>query len=276
MIVGEDSVETTLAAGWNELLLKVGQAGGGWVAAARVVTRDGAHDADVLTLDSPNALDVTLAEFAKRPVAERAAEAGYDLSLASGVDPARIGFLLRGVIAGTKDEGVSAAATKTLNDLEASEDHILVWELSGPYPGEGSTGMLEKAFAPEKDPATAKWEPFRMQAGASQPWIVDFKRILGGENRAAYMRTTVVSAADVDAQMEIGSVDGVRVWINGEVVHSNNAARPVQPCEDKFPVHLQKGENAVLMKVVQGGGDWAACARFRKPDGSHLDGVEEK
>ncbi len=36
---------------------------------------------------------------------------------------------------------------------------------------------------------------------------------------------------------------------------------------------LKKGWNSLLVKVWNAGGDWRACARLRKPDGSKLEGL---
>ena len=37
---------------------------------------------------------------------------------------------------------------------------------------------------------------------------------------------------------------------------------------------LNAGWNPLLLKVTQLNQGWAFCARFRKPDGSHLDGLQ--
>jgi hypothetical protein len=39
-------------------------------------------------------------------------------------------------------------------------------------------------------------------------------------------------------------------------------------------ITLNAGWNSILLKVTQLNQGWAFCARFRKPDGSHLDGLQ--
>jgi hypothetical protein len=68
----------------------------------------------------------------------------------------------------------------------------------------------------------------------------------------------------------MGSDDGLKVWLNGRVVHANNAVRPCSPGQDKVKVKLKAGANDLLLKVTQGGGEWSACCRVRSPDGQPL------
>ncbi|MBI1785555.1 hypothetical protein HYR69_10465, partial [Candidatus Sumerlaeota bacterium] len=78
---------------------------------------------------------------------------------------------------------------------------------------------------------------------------------------------------ELKAKLEIGSDDGVKVWVNGAVVHANNATRSLKPAEDTAEATLKQGWNAILMKVNNGGGDWQACLRLRAADGSKIEGL---
>ncbi|MEN6333796.1 MAG: hypothetical protein ABFE01_06005, partial [Phycisphaerales bacterium] len=97
---------------------------------------------------------------------------------------------------------------------------------------------------------------------------------LKGDTRVAYFRTKVWSPKEQKARLELGSDDGVKVWINGQLVHQNNAVRPVEPGQDKADVTLKEGYNPVLVKLVQDGGQWAMCLRLRTPDGGKLEGLK--
>jgi hypothetical protein len=48
----------------------------------------------------------------------------------------------------------------------------------------------------------------------------------------------------------------------------------VRAWEDKADIELREGANTVLLKIVQGGGGWGACARIRSRDGTDLDGLQ--
>ncbi len=106
-----------------------------------------------------------------------------------------------------------------------------------------------------------------------RPWAIDLKRTFGGQNCVAYLRTNVWSRQALVAQLGLGSDDGIKAWLNGELVHANNVSRGVQPDADKVKVALNKGLNTLMLKVTQGSGDWGACARFRTADGGQLKGI---
>jgi hypothetical protein len=157
---------------------------------------------------------------------------------------------------------------------QSPDGFIVAWMLSGPYVQEGKSGadLFDVAFAPEKPDAQAEWRPVGVPP-AGKSGLVEMDKILGGDNRVAYLRTQIASAKQQDAVLEIGSDDGVKVWLNGRVVHSNNATRPCTPGQDKAKVRLKQGTNSLLMKITQGGGEWSACCRVRSPDGKELEGV---
>jgi hypothetical protein len=76
--------------------------------------------------------------------------------------------------------------------------------------------------------------------------------------------------------MQIGSDDGVKVWVNGEIVHANNVSRGHKAGEDKVAVRLEKGWNIFLVKVTQGGGGWGFSARLVDDEGNALKNISEK
>ncbi len=79
--------------------------------------------------------------------------------------------------------------------------------------------------------------------------------------------------AEQAARLEFGTDDGNKVWLNGKLVHANNAGGPATPGEHKVPVILQKGWNALLLKVTQDTGTWQFCFAIRKPNGGRLEGL---
>ena len=130
--------------------------------------------------------------------------------------------------------------------------------------------MFDTVFAPEKDGEEVQWRSMPVCDDASQPWLMDLDRAIGGNDRVAYAKTVLVAPDAIDAVLEIGSDDGVKVWLNGELVHANHAIRPVTLGEDKARVRLEKGDNSVLMKITQAGGGWGFCLRVTHPDGTPL------
>jgi hypothetical protein len=127
------------------------------------------------------------------------------------------------------------------------------------------------AFAPEKPSAQAEWRFQGTPADAKTRGLVELNVILGGNERVAYLRTEILSPKAQEAMLELGSDDGVKVWVNGRQVLAKNVIRPYRAGEDKVKISLKQGTNTLLLKVIQGGGEWSAAARLTAPDGKPLD-----
>lgn len=175
------------------------------------------------------------------------------------------------------DAPFRAAAAAAINEIERDLDFIRSWQIAGPLERQGTTlaGLFDTTFAPETEPdgdAVVWCELAGSALGADG--VIDLAKFLGaGENRVAYLRTHLFSPRAQRARLEIGSDDGVKVWLNGALVHGKNAPRGVRPGEDIVAVDLREGWNTLLLKVTQGAGDWAVCCRVRGADGRASEGV---
>jgi len=67
----------------------------------------------------------------------------------------------------------------------------------------------------------------------------------------------------------IGSDDGVKLWVNGQLVHENWVSRGVEKDQDLVAVSLNKGANRLLLKVQNDDGAWGFTCR--PLDGAALD-----
>ncbi len=151
---------------------------------------------------------------------------------------------------------------------------ITEWNVIGPFDAPDMTA-LTTVYPPEKDlaldkasrgknGAEVKWA--RLQAEGSGYIRLDDK-IKPNENGIIYALAYVYAPAETDTYLLLGSDDGVRVWLNGEFVHSNPSYRAAVPDEDKVRVHLREGWNSLLLKDLQGAGGWGFFARFSDPEG---------
>jgi dienelactone hydrolase len=98
---------------------------------------------------------------------------------------------------------------------------------------------------------------------------VDFEGIFAGrptDNVVAYAWTTVERKAAGRVLLSLGSDDGVRVWLNGRLVHDHLVGRPVRKDEDIVPVELREGTNRLLVKVEEGIGGWGFMLRILSED----------
>ena len=73
------------------------------------------------------------------------------------------------------------------------------------------------------------------------------------DHHSSYALITLKSdRAQPGVAMRVGSDDAIKVWLNGEVVHTNAINRGASDFQDIFVVDLKKGDNLLLVKVS----DW--------------------
>ena len=184
---------------------------------------------------------------------------------------ARAKLALKHLIATLKPGPIREQAQEVINEMEKYEGYILTWEGAGPYSEKGKEGsvIFDTVFAPEKNAKDVKWKRIRRGVGS---WDINLEAEFGARDHvAAYLRTQVWSPVETEARLEMGSDDGLKVWVNGKMVHANNTNRGLTPRQDMVKVKFQKGWNELLVKVVDHEGGWSFCCRVRKADGSGFD-----
>jgi hypothetical protein len=157
----------------------------------------------------------------------------------------------------------------------AARRFIREWNLVGPFHA-ADMDDLPTAYPPETETAPAK--SYKGKNGATVSWRIARADDTGyvrldslirpNEQAIVYAVVYVLSPDDRDAALLLGSDDGVRVWVNGGIVHTNPIYRAAEPDLDRVAVRLKKGWNKVLIKVLQGAGGWGYFARFADPDGA--------
>lgn len=142
------------------------------------------------------------------------------------------------------------------------------WVVCGPYRQAGIMGaeaLFKIAFGPEKAGQSVEWKTAPPADHINLAGLFP-----GAENCVAYLRTRILAPQDCSAVLLMGSDDGIKAWLNGVVVHSNNVDRGDQADQDAAPIKLKKGANDLILKVTQGGGGWSACARIMGTDGKPI------
>jgi hypothetical protein len=170
---------------------------------------------------------------------------------------------------------VRERALKLSDRIGEYEGFITEWLVAGPFAVAGKAGndIFDTPFAPEQSGESVEWRPQPAGDNADNYWLIDLNRSIAGDNRVGYLRTYIHSPAQQPARLELGSDDGVKAWLNGEVVHANNALRGCRRGEDVVSITLREGWNELLLKVSNNGGGFAACARVRNPEGGSLKNV---
>ncbi|MEI8281939.1 MAG: DUF1549 domain-containing protein, partial [Armatimonadota bacterium] len=163
------------------------------------------------------------------------------------------------MLAPTPDEEKSLAENKALmtklesqanlseaeNWLTASRPaklKVADWEVAGPFVHKNN----DEAFTTEETPTT--WKPIKIEVGKVASFIKK-------DNASGYVRTSIESDTDTPLTLRLNSDDGIKVWVNGKLVHSNNIARGVSEAGDVVKISLKKGSNPIIIKIVNGGGE---------------------
>ncbi|MHC4974676.1 MAG: vWA domain-containing protein [Planctomycetota bacterium] len=158
----------------------------------------------------------------------------------------------------------------------AREGRIDAWWIIGPFNARTQKGWADPKF-PEKeidlarehefDKRSARWK--RVQA--NRRGIVDLNRQFTPRDKvAAYAYAEVFVDQARDAQLRVGSNDGVRCWVNGVLVHSNLIERKYKADEDRVDVHFAAGVNRLLVKVCDIKGAWQFSVRLTTKAGAPL------
>lgn len=200
------------------------------------------------------------------------------LQIATRLEFARVEIAvntLRELASGAKNRQVRDAAQMLLTRLEAQEGYVAPWLVSGPYrqAGREAQQLFDVQFAPESASARAGWRPLPESSTLTNYWLADLGSVVGGDHCVVYLKTQVFCPTERSVALEIGSDDGVKLWINGMLVHANNAVRGFTPGEDKAKAILKEGWNDFLVKITQHTLGCAVSIRVRAVAGGAVSGL---
>jgi hypothetical protein len=228
-------------------------------------------------VSSPKTLDMLDAHAGDADLTAEVGTARVQVAgVLAGAYPELVQEEMNALIASSEDEDLKAQAQQVLNTINGLGDWLVAWQLSPAYfmVGQGGNMLFDDQFAPETDPDSVAWSVMPMGLLPEQPHVLELSRALGGAERMAYARTQVVVPQATDAVLELGSNDGIKAWLNGTVVHENNAARALTPNEDRIEIQLQEGVNTLMLGIYNMGGEWQATARIVGKDGAPVQGLK--
>ncbi len=110
--------------------------------------------------------------------------------------------------------------------------------------------------------------------GIQNKTLVDFNGLLGKTTDCVgYAACVLVADKDRLVYLRTGSDDGLTVFCNGDRIFDLPVPRGWAADQDIIPLNLKKGDNVLLFKVVQGGGEWQLSARVCDQKGNPVEGV---
>ena len=168
----------------------------------------------------------------------------------------------------------SAAAQPASTDAEG---FIRSWLVLAPIAIEGESGASEidrdflngeATIAPKAgDKVTVGSTPLVWQAHQTTDYFIDFLQSFGktrGEHVAGYAVAYVVADEEMTVTLALSTNDQGKAWVNGKQVFKFADTRTLEKDTDRTDVTLVKGQNVLILKVINEVNNWQACARFLK------------
>jgi len=176
------------------------------------------------------------------------------------------------------DAKVKEAAVKAATAWEPM--YCTDWVYTGLFEKEGVklADLLDTAFPPEDEKASSlKWKELALSDKCTNS-MVDVEWINLEKEGCIYARTQVESKKNQKVVLTFGSSAGIKVWLNGRVVHSKNGLRECKPNQDEVNAKLDDGRNTLLIKLTRGskGDKWAFSCGLQAPEGGPPPGVKFK
>ena len=168
----------------------------------------------------------------------------------------------------------SAAKIQELN-------FITEWQIIGSFDNESHNGFQFVYQPEEKIDLTAtlegknwpvQWRAWSVPSAAGG--YVDFNALLYPNDKTlAYALSYVYAPRRGGVALRLASDEGLKLWLNDELVYSNEIKRPSALGgfdQEAVPVVLQEGWNKILIKSVQSDNAWGFRLRLTEPSGAAL------
>ena len=108
--------------------------------------------------------------------------------------------------------------------------------------------------------------PLTWQPHQASDYFIDFLQAFPqpGEQVAAYGVAYVMADDEMKVTLALGTNDQGKVWLNGKEVFKFAETRVLEKDASPVAVTLVKGQNVLVLKVVNEVNNWQACVRFLK------------
>ncbi|HMC09662.1 MAG TPA: DUF1553 domain-containing protein, partial [Pirellulaceae bacterium] len=150
-----------------------------------------------------------------------------------------------------------AVASDKTAAMASATPKLSEWSFIGPFVAPDAKNPLDEAFPPEKEIALTKKYNDGKLAWTTQPKWKDGQvnnTLPDTANASSYLYRTIEVASARPLPVSFGSDDGIKVWLNGKLVLTDNAARGAAPDQNKIDLQLTAGVNKLLVKVSNLGG----------------------
>lgn len=185
---------------------------------------------------------------------------------------------------------LSGLAFAPVQDTHKTDDEGFIrnWLVLAPISIEEGSGAAELDKQQVKDEAKIKPKAGeKVKAGAKEiawtahktaDFFIDFKESFdkaNGEDVVGYAVAYVWAEAEMkDIKLKIGSNDEAKVYVNGKEVIKFDETRTLEKDQNEATVTLNKGENVLILKVINEKNNWQGCARFTDKAGAAIKNLK--
>jgi hypothetical protein len=139
------------------------------------------------------------------------------------------------------------------------------WSSIGPFNGANRREVFDTAYGPEEGVDLAA--EVREQTWTAHPEYADGAvHMLPGGIAATYLIREIYSPSARTMAITLGSDDGIRAWLNGAEVLSNDVPRAVALDQERVQLALAAGRNELLLKISNYGGAYGFSFRVADED----------
>jgi hypothetical protein len=150
---------------------------------------------------------------------------------------------------------------------KTTEDSVAEYQIIGPFSGPEAGKISINAPTPVEDDFTAQadgsvdltksYGDAQWKSVSAEKGFVDLNRALGHSDYVvAYAYFEVESVHQRETVLKCGSDDGIKIWLNGDVVHEVDAQRGHTVGSDQKTIFLKAGLNRFLVKISQHTQGW--------------------
>ncbi len=158
-------------------------------------------------------------------------------------------------------------------ELSKQKQLIKDWLVLGPFDNTHLNG-LNIAYRPEADIQQTSYDGKNgIQIKWQRPYhpyeygYVNLNTIFSQNDYGiAYALTYVYSPREKEIMIHLGSDDGIRIWINDQIVFSLDIGRRVILDSDHVPAKLRPGWNKIMLKISESWGGWGFYFRVTDID----------
>lgn len=116
------------------------------------------------------------------------------------------------------------------------------WQISPVYTRTSFDEAFD--FVEDAESKDTTWKPIKLEIGK------DLINIIGKPNASVYIKGKVKLDTAQKFTFGVSSDDGVKVWLNGKLIHSNKVGRGLRTAVDQVKGDFRGGDNDILIKVV--------------------------